>query len=94
MMRKVKDVVLVVLALGIFFLVLGRVGYHETHYTMKGTVVKVEGAELTVDAEDGHRWRCYETGYSINDEVELTMWNGGTDLEKLDDEVEDVKKIS
>lgn len=92
--NKVKEVVIMVLAFGAFLLLFGRIGYHETHYTMTGVVKTVHGSEVTVETEDGHRWGFYGTGYTINDNVELTMWNGGTDLEKNDDEVENVKKIS
>lgn len=74
--------------LGIIFL-LGRVGWHETHYTKVATVVKVvNGEEVTIKDADGYLWKFDKTGFKTSDIVEVTFWKNGTDLNILDDEIE------
>lgn len=91
----IKDMILVVIGMALFLVVMGIVGYTETHYTMKGEIVSIRnGNEVTVDTEDGHKWAFFGSGYSVNDTVEVTMWNGGTDLEKEDDEIQKVRILS
>ena len=94
MKKRIREIVICTLITLVIFVALGIAGHYETHYTMQGTVVNTNGALVTIDTEDGHRWQFYGTGYSVNDWVQVEMFNGGTDLEKCDDEITGVKKIS
>ena len=79
--------------LGIIFL-LGRVGWYETHYTKIATVIKVvNDEEVTIEDTDGYLWEFNKTGFKSSDIVEVTFWNNSTDLNILDDEIENIKVV-
>ena len=75
----------------VFMLVLGRVGYWETHYYREGEVVSVSGQLVEVEDRIGYTWEFYGDGFHKGDNVKMLMFNNGTDNIITDDEIENVK---
>lgn len=94
MRQTVKQWIIIGLVAVVFFLVLGRLGFYETHYTMTGEVIKATAEEVIVATDDGNVWAFDGEDFAEQDLVELTMFTNGTDLNKYDDEITAVKKIS
>lgn len=75
----------------LFFLLVGRVGWWETHYNRDGKVVSVVGQCVTVEDKTGREWQFYGDGYRVGDDVRMLMFNNGTESIISDDEIIDVK---
>lgn len=88
---KKRDTVIAVLALVLFFVLLGRVGYWESHYNRDGKVVEVNGEVITVEDNCGNLWDFYGDGYKVNDEVRMLMDSHHTDNIITDDTIERVE---
>lgn len=71
---KIRYVVLMVLLM----LIVGVVGHSETHYNREGVVVEVNGDIITVEDFTGNLWDFIGDSYSVNDMVNMTMFNNGT----------------
>ena len=94
MTKKITQWALSVLVAIAIFLLIGRLGYYETHYNVIGRVTSVSAEEVEVTTNDGHVWAFNGEGFEEYDYVELTMFTNGTDLNKYDDEITAVKKLS
>ena len=75
----------------VFLLLVGRVGYWETHYNRDGVVTSVSGQLVEVEDKTGLTWEFYGDGFRTGDNVRMVMFNGGTDGTVYDDEIIDVK---
>lgn len=89
--RDKRDTIIAGIMLVLFLLLLGRVGYWETHYNRDATVVSVQGQLVTVEDKIGMLWDFYADGYKVGDEVRMLMDNNTTDNIITDDTIEDVK---
>ena len=94
MKKRTVETILCVAALCTLVFIIGRVGWHELHYSMNGTVTRVEQNEVFVVDEDGEVWSFFGDGFNTGDKVVLTMDTNGTDLNKTDDEITNVKPIN
>lgn len=92
-MNKVKNIIITILALTVFILVLGRVGYHETHYTTKGIVTEITNGIVVITDEKGEMWEIESTDLKINDNVKIVFDNYGTYSNRYDDIIEMVERI-
>jgi len=94
MKKKIVEWLIAVAIVVGLFLIFGRVGWWETHYTITGRVTAIEADKVVVTTNDGNVWSFIGDGYNVEDVVEVTMWTNGTDLNRYDDEIEAVKKIA
>lgn len=94
MRKKAMQWLLAGIATIAIFLLIGRLGFYETHYTMTGRVTKTTAEEVLVTTDDGNVWAFNGDGFAEQDIVEITLFTNGTDLNKYDDEITAVKKIS
>lgn len=95
-MKKILvNTILPILAIIAFVVVLGRVGYWENHYTTTATVVDIKNENILIEDETGNLWECLfdENDFVIGNTVKVTMFNGHTDLDIYDDEIEKMEKI-
>ena len=88
-MRKhtVRNIVVTVVAVAVALLVVGRVGYWQTHYDREGVVTSVEGEVVTVTDTTGSQWAVAGEPLSVGDKVTLHMHTQGTDNTINDDTV-------
>lgn len=93
MKNRVLDTVAAVVFLVVLITVSCIVGYVETHYTKKATVVEVNETtnEVVVVDTIGHEWAFEGTGYTVGDKVTMTMYTNHTDSIITDDEIVKVK---
>lgn len=84
--QKMLETVAFIIGLTIFLLVVGRVGYWETHYEMECKVVKVTTTETVFEDNVGHRWVVENTDYKLNKTYTVLFNTMGTD-NRLDDEI-------
>lgn len=91
--KAIEWVAMIAVIVGLVIL-LGRVGWYETHYTMTGRITAIEAEEIIVTTDDGNVWAFNGDGFAEQDLVEITLFTNGTDLNKYDDEIEAVKKIA
>lgn len=89
--RERVQTFIALIGLLLFLLLVGRVGYWETHYNRDATVVSVQGQLVTVEDRIGMLWDFYADGYKVGDEVRMLMDNNTTDNIITDDTIEDVK---
>ena len=87
--QKVLETVAFIIGLTIFLLVVGRVGYLETHYKMECKVVKVTTTETIFEDNVGHRWAVENTDYKLNKTYTVLFNTMGTD-NRQDDEIEKI----
>ena len=88
-MRKhtARNVVVVTVVVAVALLVVGRVGYWQTHYNRNGIVTSVEGEVVTVTDTTGNEWAVAGEPLSVGDKVTLHMHTQGTDNVITDDTV-------
>lgn len=91
--NKTKTNIKAIVVLIIILLVVGRVGYYETHYYREGAVVGVQGIVVTVEDKCGYLWDFEGEGFNKEENVKMLMCTMGTDSNIYDDEVQDVKKL-
>lgn len=89
-----RETVFACIVLVVFLLLVGRVGYWETHYNRDGVVVSVENQLVSVEDKIGMVWEFYGDGYRVGDKVVMLMDNAGTDSVVTDDMIDDVKVVS
>ena len=89
-----KNIIIGIAAFTVIVLLLGKVGYWETHYTTTGNIVAIENDTMFICDEKGELWG-YDivNNLTIGDEVELVMWNNTTDMNIYDDEIVEIKKL-
>ena len=92
-MNKVKNIIITILAITIFILILGRVGYHETHYTIKGIVTEITNDVVVITDEKGEMWEIEDDSLKINDNVKIVFDTYGTYSNRYDDIIEIVERI-
>ena len=86
-MKKALIVGAVVIAL----LVIGRVGYWETHYNRDGVVTDVTGDAVTITDTGGYEWCMVGEPLAVGDEVVMRMDTRGTEDTIMDDAIVSVK---
>jgi len=89
--KNIARTVLAGMGLLVFLLVVGRVGYWETHYCRNAQVTNVNNQLIEVTDSADLVWEFYGDGFRTGDKVRLYMFNNGTDSNIYDDEIEDVK---
>ena len=89
-MKNIK----IVLGLIISLVVLGLIGYMETHHTQTGYIVSVNQSNNNVLIEDnmGDLWIINDKGFNIGDNVKITFNNQATTT-KEDDIITKVEKL-
>lgn len=89
-MKNIKTIIGLIICL----VVLGMVGYMETHHTQVGHIVSVNENNNNVLIEDNtnNLWIVNTEGFNIGDDVKITFNNQATTT-KEDDEITSVKKI-
>lgn len=76
----------------VLFLIVGRIGWYETHTIRIGSIKQITEDSILFEDAEGYDWLFIGEGYEVNDIVEVTFWNGTTQT-ILDDEIEEVKII-
>ena len=90
-MKKGKYV-LAGIAVIVLFLIVGRLGWHETHTIRIGSIKEVTENTILFEDSEGYDWIFIGDGYEVDDIVEVTFWNSTTKAIE-DDEIEEVKLI-
>lgn len=90
MMKTIRDMVIVFVPM---IFVLGIVGYTESHYSTRGTIVEVDGMETTIEDRSGNLWIIENDNFKVGDNVEVNFFNNGTDYDRTDDEIIFVKSV-
>ena len=75
-----------IIGVAIIVLLMGIVGYLETHYEMECKVVKVTTTETVFEDNAGHRWAVENTDYKLNKTYTVLFNTMGTD-NRQDDEI-------
>ena len=70
----------------------GLVGTIETTYYSDGIILSSHNGKVIVEDARGEAWEFYGTGYNKGDEVRVRFNTNGTDRNRQDDEVINVKK--
>lgn len=92
--HNIKERAIAIVMLLMFLMLIGRVGYWETHYTEDATVIAVTGQIITVKDEGGQVWEFYGDGYEVGDRVHLHIDNNETDNTITDDKVVSAKLVT
>lgn len=77
----------IAVAVVVMLLVVGRVGYWQTHYYRTGIVVSVEDGIVAVEDTTGNVWEVEADGYAEGEQVRMLMNTQGTDDAITDDTV-------
>lgn len=91
-MKKYVKYMLAGIAMIVLFLIVGRIGWYETHTIRIGSIKQITEDSILFEDAEGYDWLFIGEGYEVNDIVEVTFWNGTTQT-ILDDEIEEVKII-
>lgn len=86
-MKKILIVIAVVIAL----LVIGRVGYWETHYNREGVVTEVVDNLVTITDTLGNEWLMDGESLQVGDRVIMRMSTQGTEETIMDDAIVSIK---
>ena len=86
-MKKILIVCAVVIAL----LVIGRVGYWETHYNREGVVTEVADGLVTITDTLGNEWIMDGESLQVGDRVIMRMSTQGTEETIMDDAIVSIK---
>lgn len=90
--RNIATVVVVIIGLIALILISGIVGYYETHYTREARVIDLESdSVVVVEDTTGNVWAFEGEGFTVGDEVKMTMATHGTDSNIVDDEIVNVR---
>lgn len=86
-----------IILLAIVVILIGKVGYYETHRTEKVVVMEVTEDSYKVYDYNGHHWYSIEKNKNFTlhrgEEVTVKIWNNGTDRVYIDDEIISVKGV-
>ena len=91
-MKKYLKYVLATIAIITLFLIVGRLGWHETHTIRIGSIKEVTENTILFEDSEGYDWVFIGEGYEVNDIVEVTFWNATTKAIE-DDEIKTVRII-
>ena len=86
----IKNITLIIIVVVMFC----WCSWYETHYTREATVIDVTNNNITVIDKYNYKWSFEDDGFSVGDEVKLTMNTMHTDFNTFDDEIEDVRIIN
>ena len=90
--NQVKTVIFAVVTIILFFIVLGRVGYYETHYNREGIIININSDSIiTVKDNTNNVWEFIGDGYIVGDRVQMLMSTEGTESIITDDKIINVK---
>ena len=84
-----NNIIGTIVGVTIVVLLMGIVGYLETHYEMECEVVKVTTTETVFEDNVGHRWAVENTDYKLNKTYTVLFNTMGTD-NRQDDEIEKI----
>lgn len=89
-----KNIIIGIISIIVIVLLIGKIGYAETHYSIFGEVISIDNNEMLICDEEGEVW-MYDivNNLTIGDKVKLVMWNNTTDLDIYDDEIKEIIKI-
>ena len=89
-MKNIKTII----GLFIGLLVLGMLGYMETHHTQNGQVISVNQSNNNTLIKDnmGELWSVNTRDFNIGDNVKITFNNQATTI-KEDDEIVKIEKL-
>lgn len=85
--KRTSVTVVVTVVMVVALLVIGRVGYWETHYNREGVVTSVEGDTVVVTDTTGNEWAMEGEPLTVGDRVTLRMHTQGTEHTITDDTV-------
>ena len=92
-MKKIKETMLVVMAMTVFFLIITACNYIEHHYTREQCeVLAVEGTLVEVEDRAGYTWTFYtkeDNELGVGEVVDIKMYTNLTHEDIFDDEVVD-----
>lgn len=94
MKRKIANFIITFLGLAVFLLILGRLGYYETHYFMTGTVLEISNDFSILLDESGETWEIENPSLELNEQIKITFNNNGTELNRYDDIITSVERIN
>lgn len=78
----------------IFFGLFYFVGYVETHYNRKASVINTNGALITVKDNEGNIWQLYSSSLTKGDEVIIELDTNCTFKVIEDDIIINYKKVN
>lgn len=76
--EKLAENIYAIIVLIIFVVCFCAVGYIESHYTKRATVIDVINDYVTVEDEQGQVWAFGGDGFHKGDKVKLTMFTNHT----------------
>lgn len=92
-MKKIKETMLVVMAMTVFFVIMTACNYIEHHYTKEQCeVLAVEGALVEVEDRAGYTWTFYteeDNELRAGEVIDIKMYTNLTHEDIFDDEVVD-----
>lgn len=77
-----------------FVVMLGKVGYSETHYGVEATIISASDSVIEAEDTDGNIWEFEADELEIGQKVVLVMADYNQTSDVTDDEVEDVKALN
>lgn len=93
-MNKIIKGFIIVIGFCAVILLIGRIGWHETHVSRLGSIIEVNETVVTMKDSEGFLWEFFGEGYNLHDIVQADFWTNGTDLNLSDDELVNVKIIT
>ena len=90
--RKIRNAIIGTALFTGAFLMIGRIGYYETHYEQNGKIRTITENLITVEDTTGNLWEFYGEGYTEGEELKITFFDGGT-VDLTDDQIVEVEKI-
>ena len=90
--RKIRNAIIGTAIFTGAFLMIGRIGYYETHYEQNGKIRNVTENLITVEDTTGNLWEFYGEGSTEGEELKITCFDGGT-VDLTDDQIVEVEKI-
>lgn len=88
-----KKILATTLAVILFVMMVGVIGYTEHRYTKENcVVVMVENDEITVEDNLGEWWTFYGEGFQKGDKVNLEIFDSCTGT-NTDDVIENVERV-
>lgn len=84
-------IIITVAAVVLAVLGIGRIGYHETHYTQDAQIKAVNGETITIETENGHLWDFIGEGWQTGEKIKVTFLDCGTSKIE-DDQIEQITR--
>lgn len=90
----VGQAILGVMCILLFFLIMGIVGWYETHYSMQGKVVEVNKDFVVIEDITQNQWMVdNDDNLNMHDKVKIKFDNNFTDGTRTDDIITEVELI-